>query len=332
MPRMRHATWILFVLFTLTFVGAAAATPLEEAVSQAMQALKVSRGDARLLLLTDAPYVRVQGASALPYLHEAQSVTGCTVGQGNLLFFQRPQAHPLRMLLFEKTSGKAVILSREGQAWCAESLDMGPSSISRPAFWDTAESLKAGKDLFTLAAVANVWAKGAPYDFLKSAELHNHICPGLTSGYLMAHYILRQYPLQDGERYTVVACPVWCKEDALQVVLDCTPGKKSLIVKDLSASQLDRIAVPNPAGLLLIWNPRRKTGRGVALSFDFDRLRALVPADTPKAASVLAAVDHLDQPERFVSAAAEFPLDETFYQRIVGAGHDPYEVTGLVKK
>ena len=80
--------------------------------------------------------------------------------------------------------------------------------------------------MFTLASMANVWAKGGPYDFLKSAELHNHICPGLTSGYLMAHYILDHFPLKDGERYTVVACPVWCKEDAFQVVMDCTPGKK----------------------------------------------------------------------------------------------------------
>jgi formylmethanofuran dehydrogenase subunit E-like metal-binding protein len=35
------------------------------------------------------------------------------------------------------------------------------------------------------------------------------ICPGLTSGYLLAHYLLKKHPLTEGERYTVVSCPVW---------------------------------------------------------------------------------------------------------------------------
>jgi len=180
--------------------------------------------------------------------------------------------------------------------------------------------------------VANVWAKDGPYDFLKSAELHNHICPGLTSGYLMAHYILNHYPLKKDEKYTVVACPVWCKEDALQVVLDCTPGKKGLVVKPLSDEQKERISIANPAGMVLVWNAEKKSGKGAALSFNFDTLRALSPKDTPKAAMVLAAVEHLNQPERFVTTAAEFDIDEKLFEAITRAGSNPWEVTGLVKK
>jgi formylmethanofuran dehydrogenase subunit E-like metal-binding protein len=311
--------------------AAAVAAPLETAVSTAMQSLSLKKGDSRLLLMTDAPYVRVDGRNALPYLATAQDLTGCSVGRGNLLFFQRPQSHPLRFMLFHKTSGEAVIISPGEKGWSAQNLNLGPATITQPVFWARTGDYQAGRDLFTLAAIANVWAKDGPYDFLKSAELHNHICPGLTSDYLIAHYIQKHYPLAPGERYTVLASPVWCKEDALQVVLDCTPGKKTLIVKPLSEGQLKAVSVPNPAALLLVWNDKQKTGRGVALSFDFDRMRALAPEGTPKAAGVLAALDHLNQPERFVSAAATFDLDESRYQRLIEAGSNPYEVAGLVK-
>jgi len=324
--------WILVLLTVLACCSSASAATLEETLSQAMKSLGAARDDADLLMMTDAPYVRIDGRCALPYLERAQQITGCTVGKGNLLFFQRPQSHPLRLMLMKKGTGDAVIISKTENEWLSEKLNLGSSAIAAPSFWENAKKFEAGRDMFTLAAVANVWAKNGPYDFLKSAELHNHICPGLTSGYLIAHYVLDRYPVQPGERYTIVACPVWCKEDALQVVLDCTPGKKGMIVKRLSQAQRANIAVADPAGMLLIWDADKKSGRGVALSFDFDRLRALSPQDTPKAATVLAVLDHLDTPERFVSTAKEFDLNENLFNEIIRASGNPYEAAGLVKK
>lgn len=329
---MFFAACIIALFCSVFFCGQVSAATVEEAVAQAMKTLNVHKNDAGLLLMTDAPYIRVDGACALAYLDQAQDLTGCTVGKGNLLFFQRPQNHPLRLMLFAKSGGMAVIISRVGKDFVSETLNVGPATISDPSFWEKAKSFESGKDMFSLAAIANVWAKDGPYDFLKSAELHNHICPGLTSGYLMAHYILNRYPLANGQLYTVVASPVWCKEDAFQVVMDCTPGKKGLVVKPLSDQQREGIGVANPAALVLIWNAKKKSGKGVALSFDFDRLRVLSPKDTPKAAMVLAAVDHLDKPEQFVTTAAEFDLNEKLYQDIIQAGSNPYEVAGLMKK
>ena len=321
------------VAFLLTFVsiGSASADTFETMVAEAMQTLKVAKGDPDLLILTDAPYVKTDGASALKWLDQAQEQTGCTVGKGNLLFFQRPQDHPLRLMLFGRKDGNAVIFSRVENSWATDTLNLGAEKIARPDFWTSAQNLQAGRDISSLAAMANVWAKGGPYDFLKSAELHNHICPGLTSGYLMAHYILDHYPLKKGERYTVVACPVWCKEDAFQVIMDCTPGKKGLIVKPLSDDQKKRISIANPAGMVLVWDAKAKRGRGAALSFSFAPLRALSPKDTPKAVMVLAALDYLNDPDRFVSTASEFDLDEQRYAAITQAGSNPWEVLGLVK-
>ncbi|WP_319408305.1 FmdE family protein [uncultured Desulfosarcina sp.] len=332
MQKIAGITAVVVLMLAIVSSGCVCAAPFDETVSQAMQTLDVSKGDPGLLVLTDAPYVKVDGECALPWLAKAQEKTGCTVGRGNLLFFQRTQDHPFRLMLFRKKDGDAVILSRMENRWITDTLNIGPSAISRPAFWEKIDRYQAGRDLFSLAAMANAWAKGAPYDFLKSAELHNHICPGLTSGYLMAHYIIDHFPLEQGERYIVVACPVWCKEDAFQVVMDCTAGKKGLIVKPLSDDQKKQIVIANPAGMILVWDAEKKTGRGAALSFNFDPLRALSSKDTPKAAMVLAAVDHLDHPDRFVSMAAEFQLDEELYEAITQAGGNPWEATGLVKK
>jgi len=332
MKKIVMTGWACAVLFTMVCCSTAFALGFPETVSGAMKTLAVSKGDPGLLMMTNAPYVSIDGQCALPYLDQAQELTGCRVGKGNLLFFQRPQAHPLRLMLFKKTGGDAVIISRKDETWLAETLNLSAASISAPAFWKTAsQEFTAGADMFTLAAVANVWTKGGPYDFLKSAEFHNHICPGLTSGYMMAHYILTHYPLKEGEHYTVVACPVWCKEDALQVILDCTAGKKGLVVKPLSKEQTDKISVANPAGFLLIWNDRDKIGKGVALSFDFNRLNALSPEGTPKAASVLAALEYLDKPDLFVSVANEFDLNEKRYHDMIQAGSNPYEIAGLLK-
>jgi formylmethanofuran dehydrogenase subunit E-like metal-binding protein len=322
----------LAVGILLILCEAVSATTIGQETSQAMEALNLSKGSDNLLVLTNAPYVKVNGTCALPFLGQVQDVTGCSVGKGNLLFFQRSQNHPLRMMLFKKSTGDAVIISLKDRKPITEKLNLSARTISEPTFWKSTGALNAGKDMFTLAIIANMWAKGAPYDFLKSAELHNHICPGLTSGYLLARYILNTYPLQKDERYTIVACPVWCKEDAYQVVLDCTPGKKGMIVKALSEKQQERISVKNPGGMVLIWDAKNKSGKGVVLSFDFDRLRSLASKDASKAAMVLAAADHLDRPDQFVSEAARFELNQAVYEDIVNAGSNPYAVVGLLRK
>jgi formylmethanofuran dehydrogenase subunit E-like metal-binding protein len=327
-PLLAAVAACALVLLAVSHAGAAA---LDAEVTAAMTRLKAVKADADLLVLTDAPFVRPGARSALPELAVVEKLTGCTVGGGNLLFFQRPQNHPLRFLLFARKTGDAVVISAAAGQYVAEKINMSATAIADKAFWDQSQQFAAGKDMFTLAGIANAWAAGAPYDFLKCAELHNHICPGLTSGYLLAHYLLEKHPLAEGERYTVVSCPVWCKEDALQVILDATPGKKAMVVKPLSDEQKARIKTENPAGMVLIWNVKEKTGRGLALSFDMEAFNALSPKDAPKAATVVAAIPYFGDPARFVATSAEFPLTEALYKKILAIDTNPYEVTGLVR-
>ena len=333
MEKTRKLTMIAAsVVLALLVCTQAWAGAFEDEVSQGLKALELAKGDANLLMMTDAPFVQINGGPALSFLDKAQEITGCTVGKGNLLFYQRPQNHALTFMLFKKGTGEAVIISVDKQDAFSEKLTLDEKTVSDPEFRSKTKHYKAGPDLFTLGLIANMWARGAPYDFLKSAELHNHICPGLTSGYLMAHYILDKYPLKKGQRYTVVACPVWCKEDAFQVVMDCTPGKRSLVVKPLSDEEIKKITLKNPAGMVLIWDAKNKTGQGAVLAFNFDDIRALLPKDASKAALALVALDHLDKPEKFVSIAAEFELTEKLFQDITQAGNNPYVAAGFVGK
>lgn len=55
------------------------------------------------------------------------------------------------------------------------------------------------------------------------------------------------------------------------------------------------------------------------------------PKNTPKAATVITAVDYLDQPGLFVSTATRFDLNAKRFNRIIEAGSNPYEVVGLMK-
>jgi len=96
--------------------------------------------------------------------------------------------------------------------------------LAEPAAWNkkVAEKVFGGFE-FGIVTIANVAAKGAPYDFIKTALFHDHICPGVTSGYLLASYLKKELPLRSPtESYYILAVPPWCKDDALAVLLNTT--------------------------------------------------------------------------------------------------------------
>lgn len=323
---------IALILLLTAAQGFAKMPSITPVIEKAMATLNVTKADTDFLVLTNATAVMTDGKDSLPILAEIQDATGAMVGKGNLLFFQRAQNLALRVMLMKKSDRRAVIISADKTKWAEDNLNLTLKTISDQEFWKTAKDrYTAGGDLFTLATIGNAWAEGAPYDFLKSAELHNHICPGLTSGYMMAHFILDHYPLAPGQKYTILACPVWCKEDAFQVVMDQTPGKRGLVVKPLSKAQQENILVANPAGFALIWDQKQKKGKAIALSFDFKTLKGLYPENTPKAASIIYTAPHLTSPDKFVSVAKEFDLDEATFNAMCEAGNNPWEVAGLTK-
>ncbi|MDZ7597703.1 MAG: hypothetical protein U5J82_05280 [Desulfobacterales bacterium] len=154
--------------------------PLRTAVSTATETLSLGKGDPRLLLMTDAPYVRVDGLKRPALPGDRPGPHRLQRGSRQPALLPAPPVRPLRFMLFHKTSGEAVTTS-PGAGLVGPESQPGPATISQPAFWERTGDYQAGQDLSTLAAIASMLGPGWPYDFLKSAELHNHICPGLTS-------------------------------------------------------------------------------------------------------------------------------------------------------
>lgn len=329
----------LALCFALTLHLNLAAADLSILLRQGLDELRLARGDSALCVITDAPFVRFEGRVTPKALGLIEDETGCSAGGGNLLAFLRPQTHPLVIALFNRNTKQARVVHQDSAGAKLVALNFDPLSGGSGPEWETAAQA-LGRDSGGLMLLANAWAAGAPYDFLKCAELHNHICGGLTSGYCLVRYIQQRYPLSRGGQYKFIACPQWCKDDALQLLLDISPGKKSMFAKDLSQEQLDGLRRKDVAGILILTRDRGPKdpavgGKAVVLCFDWDRVTALTgPSPTGMAQriqSLLKFLSFADRPEEFVSSAAEYELDAGKLARLTEAGVNPYLELGFTK-
>lgn len=92
--------------------------------------------------------------------------------------------------------------------------------------------------------IANMWAhENATYIFIKAVELHDHLCPGTSSGFLEAKYIEDKLPITDynNESYKDISCLNWRIEDYFLVAWDCTPGKSCLFAKYLTTDETNSL-------------------------------------------------------------------------------------------
>jgi len=323
---------LVFIICAWNSTGHSA--ELSSVLKQGLKALDVQPESRQLLVVTNAPYLHQQDVSGLTYVRAIEKATGATVGAGNLLFFWRDKSYPLLVMLFNKQHGKSVVIKQRGDVFHSETLDLSWEKVNQPQFWIEAVTYEAGKDLSALVPLAHAWAKGVPYDYVKLAELHGDLCPGVTAGYLMVKFLEKEFPLESGERYIIVATPSYCKDDAFQLLLGSTSGKKRLVASQLNEEQKKNITIPDPAGIVIVWNPSTRTGKGLALSFNFDEVRELVPTgkDSPKPIVTMSLFKRFAQPEQFVKVAARFAVDNMLYKKILETGVNPYELVGLTKK
>jgi formylmethanofuran dehydrogenase subunit E len=193
-----------------------------------------------------------------------------------------------------------------------------------------------GSDAFTVTMIANAWGYGAPYDFLKCVEFHNHFCTGVTLGYMLADYLLEEYPRGDDEKYVVIACSTWCKDDALQVMLDTTVEKRSIFTKNMP----EHDEIENAAGTYIVWNGTLASGIGYVLSFDFDYARNV--SDVAKSYFEIYPVasrirmdwgmmPYLNQPKIFIATIYTFNVTYDLLKRLELAGVDLYVELGLAE-
>jgi formylmethanofuran dehydrogenase subunit E-like metal-binding protein len=341
---------VLAVVLIVCFAYGLGASDVKGLLKDSIQDLRIEKGSPELLALTNATYVKVNGKTTEGYVDIIQETTGCSIGKGNLLFFHRPVTYPLKVVLFNKETKDAVIITHNGQKTGTITLKMDGDEATKPDGWKRVQE-KIGPDTFSLVTITNAWAKGAPYDFLRCCEFHNHLCPGVSTGYQIVQFILGNYPLKKGESYAWIACPPWCKDDAIQIFLDLTPGKRSLFVKQLTADQKKTISGEKPtdsiAGILVIWNNTANKGKAVALRYNWGKAWQVSGVEskdfkpkggksnpvfwTTRVKCNWGLMPYLTKPADFVRVVKEVEVSPQMYTKMTIAGVNPYEVIGLSK-
>jgi len=357
------------------------------AAKRAMVELGFEKGDANILVLTDAGYIAKIGEYTTEKALDGVMLTsGCSRGKGNLVNVHKPYNSPLWFAFFNKKSKNCVYLEvnsnllktyldKEKEAKestlkdfmkledeqifsriAAENID-AEKLLANPEDWQKKMEAKVfGGNEFSLITICNVWAyKGLPNDFLKAVELHDHICPGLTSGYLIAKYIEKNFPTKSPRYdYTVMAIPPWCKDDALIQFFETNVGHKHMFVKWLTKDQSKELKKHLPenlkgidvANIVIRWERGASKGEGIVIGFDWGKASKLCGIERSwfkdfktykwwwtRLKMDLWLMDYTDKPEEFVATIKTFNVNSTNeIWKLASAGVNPLAELGLMPK
>ena len=334
-----------------------------KAAKTAMEQLKFEKGDQNVLALTNAGHAIVEGQTTQAALKGLNIESGCNVGDGNLFQILRPYWKPLWFYFYNKATGEAVYMQVDGKAlnksqeefkalpndkvfskvskanvdldYMLNHTNEGNATFDKKAF--------AGNE-FTLVGMSNVWAEpGATFDFLQATAFHDHLCPGVTSGYMIAKFVENKMPINNisTESYKVIACPQWCKDDLLQMRWDATPGKSGMFVMALTDIEKKALNAKynqsDVAGIYIRWNDTAKEGDALVLGFNWTRTRELDgsvnykgPSWAPKLIEDIRLMEYWNQPDAVVSIIKEFKVDQSKLSLLQSAGMHPLKVAGVM--
>lgn len=346
------------------------------AADRAIKDLSLNRGDPNILALTDAGYIAQIGEyTTEKALDGAIMTTGASRGKGNLVNVHKPYNSPLWFAFFDKKSKDCVYLEADSEVLktylyrektgtdtalsefmklkdneiftkiAKENID-ADRLLTNPEAWQEKMVAKVfGGNEFSLITICNLWVMGLPNDFLRVAELHDHICPGLTSGYMIAEYIKRNFPSSNPRNeYTVIAIPPWCKDDAIIQIFETNVGHKAMFVKHLTKEQ--KTALSGEAKKVANIFINKKTNKGVVVGFDWAKVYEV--AEMPDEAIAkfrdfttywwwwgrlkqdIALMDYLDKPEEFVSTIKEFDATPEQIEKLTSAGVNPLVELGIM--
>ncbi|ACV61293.1 Metal-binding domain-containing protein [Desulfofarcimen acetoxidans DSM 771] len=304
-----------------------------KATNIAMQQLSFTKGDANVLAMTDAGYSIISGQTTEKCIDGVIAASGCTTGGSNLLMIHRSKELPLWFAFFKEDTRDFIYL-QVNSAVVNKSVDelnkLADNQIfniiakeniklddlyNNPDKWNEKINNKVfGGNESSLIGIASIWAHPkCTFDFLQAAQFHNHICPGVNSGYLISKYLDKNLPLQQGQSYKIFAVPSWCKDDALQVIYDATVGKKGMFASDLTEEQKKMLPdnAKGVAGIYIRWDAKTNTGSGLVLAFDFDKASELAGVQNAagpfvKLKTALTMMDYVNQPEIMVSTLKQF--------------------------
>ncbi|WP_255335722.1 FmdE family protein [Methanosarcina sp. KYL-1] len=264
----------------------------------------------------------------------------------NLLVLQNSRNSPLWFAFFDRDSGNCTYIEvsygagEEISYKVTENINFEDlvSDDDSKASWNEKVGAKVfnGRE-FAILTISNAWATGEfDYELMQCLEVHNHFCPGVSSGYVIANWMEENYPLEAGVSYTVFSCPNWCKEDVFVKRWDTTPGKGGIWVSALTDEEKVALGVA-PAGIFVVTNRTAGTMQAVVLSFDFAPVNAKCGAQEGDPAWVskylmdlwLMDKDNWDE-EGMVSEIAVIDINEAILNEMKQADTNPYVVLGLL--
>ena len=264
----------------------------------------------------------------------------------NLLVVQNSRNSPLWFAFFDKCSGNCTYIevSYENKSEISykvtENINfdtLSKTPKSRAAWNEKVNATVFDGREFAILTISNGWSTGKlDYELMQCLELHNHFCPGVSSGHVLANWMEENYPLEEGVSYTVFSCPNWCKEDVFVKRWDATPGKGGIWVSSLTDDEKEALG-GSPAGIFVVTDKNAGTMKAVVLGFNFDVVNANsgAKADDPGWVSkYLADLWLMDKEnwdtEGLVSVIAVFDIDADTLAEMKQANTNPYVVLGLL--
>ncbi len=325
-------------------VGKSAADTSLTLIKQKAQNLQAEN----LIALTNAGYAEVNGSPTQAMLDGITAVTGVSRGRNTLVEVHSAPWTPLWLAVYDKGSGYCAYLEAEP----AGSVDKVKDAQSATRQMFTTKTLaridaawlfahptkyrpKFGGNAFRIVSIANAVAAGAPADAIRAFEFHDHYCPGVTSGILMARYVKNHFPPGKSGYFVHTVSP-WCKEDALVVLLNATPGKKDYAVcHPTDADMKARLPeAQNAATIIYRQDEQTKAWEGLILNIEWG-----VP-DCPKSGNALIDklcsdlwyLKQLDHPEKFVKVLQTITLPKGVSPKDwARPGLDPLEELDMVR-
>jgi formylmethanofuran dehydrogenase subunit E-like metal-binding protein len=275
------------------------------------------------IAMTNAGYAEIDGQATMAALDGLSSVLKVSRGNHSLIEIHSSASMPLWFAVYDKRSGNcaylqlnpAVIENEDVPLFSKETVAQinADHLFAHPAEYGQKFDDKIfGGNEFRIVTIANALAAGVSTKAVRAFEFHDHYCPGVTSGILMAQYI--EQHLDFGNIFIQSIQP-WCKEDALQAILNTTPGKKSYDV--LYPSEDDLAAWPdwaNAASTIVYQkSPGAATWTGIALGFEFRETGCSDYGHSilNKLCADLWYLDKMDQPENFITVERTFQLPES---------------------
>ncbi len=298
-----------------------------------------------LIALTNAGYAEIQGESTMAAIDGISALSGVSRGKNSLIEVQSASEKPLWFAVYDPDSGLCAYLQTETLPQADTPAPFSLVSVETIA----AETLFAdpypyaarfdqkifGGNAFRVVTIANAAAKGAPSDAIRAFEFHDHYCPGVTSGIMMAKYVKTYLPLTGpNDSYFVQAVAPWCKEDALMVMLNATPGKRGYAVTYPTDEDTARWLPQAQDAATVIYRKNGDTGLwdGMVLGFSWAETGCPETGNSviDKLCSDLWYLERMDQPESFVTVIKEFTLPQGVSPKdYARPGVDPMERLGL---